>query len=135
MGIKVRTPIKNQMIQLSPTMPVIHASKLVWACIGDLATDKAVFEMVSRNKKSVKVANWLICNSAFELKSAAFSLFPWDSCRVVMAGLSGNVFYAAFFSHFFNSSNTVKIVQQFLDILPIGPLFSTNRHRKSAGSF
>ncbi|CAL5370724.1 unnamed protein product [Camellia sinensis] len=70
------TPIKNQMIQLAPTMPAIHTSKLGW---------------------SVKVANWLICNSASELEPAAFSLFR--------------------------------------NILPIGPLLSTNRHGKSAGSF
>ncbi|KAL7190599.1 hypothetical protein ACSBR2_022807 [Camellia fascicularis] len=91
------TPIKKQMIQLSPTMPAIHTSKLGWACIGDLATNKAAFETVSRNNESVKAANWLICNSALELEPAAFSLFP--------------------------------------NILPIGPLLSTNRHGKSAGSF
>ncbi|CAL5372266.1 unnamed protein product [Camellia sinensis] len=91
------TPIKNQMIQLAPTMPAIHTSKLGWACIGDWATNKAAFEIVSRNNESVKVANWLICNSASELEPAAFSLFR--------------------------------------NILPIGPLLSTNRHGKSAGSF
>ncbi|XP_028080788.1 UDP-glycosyltransferase 83A1-like [Camellia sinensis] len=78
------TPIKNQMIQLSPTMPAIHASKLVWACIRDLATNKAVFEMVSRNKKSVKVANWLICNSAFEL---SFTVFDYNKFQELALGI------------------------------------------------
>ncbi|KAL7232247.1 hypothetical protein ACSBR2_010302 [Camellia fascicularis] len=52
------TPTKNQMFQLSPTMPAISTSHLV------------------RNNRSVQVADWLICNSAYELKPAAFSLFP-----------------------------------------------------------
>ncbi|THG09182.1 hypothetical protein TEA_017903 [Camellia sinensis var. sinensis] len=72
------------MIQLSPTMPAIHASKLVWACIRDLATNKAVFEMVSRNKKSVKVANWLICNSAFEL---SFTVFDYNKFQELALGI------------------------------------------------
>ncbi|THG13120.1 hypothetical protein TEA_008635 [Camellia sinensis var. sinensis] len=39
------TPTKNQMIQLSPTMPAISTTHFVWACIGDLATQKTFFEV------------------------------------------------------------------------------------------
>ncbi|KAL7256589.1 hypothetical protein ACSBR1_010513 [Camellia fascicularis] len=70
------TPTKIQMIQLSPTMPAICTSHLVWACIGDLTTQKIIFELNVRNNRSVQVADWLICNSTYELEPAAFSLFP-----------------------------------------------------------
>ncbi|CAL5369818.1 unnamed protein product [Camellia sinensis] len=33
------TPTKNQMIQLSPTMPAISTTHFVWACIGDLVME------------------------------------------------------------------------------------------------
>ncbi|GMP28723.1 hypothetical protein CsSME_00004151 [Camellia sinensis var. sinensis] len=64
------------MIQLSPTMPAISTTHFVWACIGDLATQKTFFEVIVKNNKSVAVADWLICNSTYELKPAVFTLFP-----------------------------------------------------------
>ncbi|KAI8032652.1 UDP-glycosyltransferase 83A1 [Camellia lanceoleosa] len=70
------TPTKNQMIQLSPTMPAISTTHFVWACIGDLATQKTFFEVFLKNNKSVAVADWLICNSTYELEPAVFTLFP-----------------------------------------------------------
>ncbi|CAL5324979.1 unnamed protein product [Camellia sinensis] len=70
------TPTKNQMIKLSPTMPAISTTHFVWACIGDLATQKTFFEVIVKNNKSVAVADWLICNSTYELEPAVFTLFP-----------------------------------------------------------
>ncbi|THG13124.1 hypothetical protein TEA_008639 [Camellia sinensis var. sinensis] len=70
------TPTKNQMIKLSPTMPAISTTHFVWACIGDLATKKTFFEVIVKNNKSVAVADWLICNSTYELEPVVFTLFP-----------------------------------------------------------
>ncbi|CAL5369817.1 unnamed protein product [Camellia sinensis] len=69
-------PTKDQIIRLSPTMPAMSTTQFVWACIGDLTTQKIIFELVTRNNKSVGLADWLICNSTYELEPAAFSLFP-----------------------------------------------------------
>ncbi|CAK9181963.1 unnamed protein product [Ilex paraguariensis] len=66
----------NQMIQLSPTMPPMNTSNLVWACIGDLPTQKIIFDFIVGNNKSLELANWMVCNSTYELEPAAFTLFP-----------------------------------------------------------
>ncbi|KAF5957553.1 hypothetical protein HYC85_004778 [Camellia sinensis] len=91
------TPTKNQMIKLSPTMPAISTTHFVWACIGDLATQKTFFEVIVKNNKPVAVADWLICNSTYELEPAVFTLFP--------------------------------------NIMPIGPLLTSNGLGNSAGYF
>ncbi|GFY84872.1 UDP-Glycosyltransferase superfamily protein [Actinidia rufa] len=70
------TSMKNQMIQLSPTMPDISTSQLAWACFEEFTTQKTIFEVTLRNKESTKKADWLICNSTYELEPAAFALFP-----------------------------------------------------------
>ncbi|KAA8547921.1 hypothetical protein F0562_004350 [Nyssa sinensis] len=70
------TPMKNQMIQLSPAMPAMSTTNFAWACIGDLTTQKIIFEVMVKNNKAVKVAEWLICNSTYELEPAAYTLFP-----------------------------------------------------------
>ncbi|KAF6165133.1 hypothetical protein GIB67_000717 [Kingdonia uniflora] len=68
--------MKNQMIQLSPTMPAINPANFIWLCIGDAATQKQIFEIMVNNNKAQKVANWLICNSSYGLEPAAFELIP-----------------------------------------------------------
>ncbi|THG20315.1 hypothetical protein TEA_029450 [Camellia sinensis var. sinensis] len=44
-------PTKDQIIRLSPTMPAMSTTQFVWACIGDLTTQKIIFELVTRNNK------------------------------------------------------------------------------------
>ncbi|CAK9186018.1 unnamed protein product [Ilex paraguariensis] len=70
------TPMKNQMIQLSPSMPSVNTANLAWACIGDLTTQKIIFETVEKNNESIKVVDWVICNSNYDFESATFTLFP-----------------------------------------------------------
>ncbi|CAI9780694.1 unnamed protein product [Fraxinus pennsylvanica] len=69
-------PLKNQMIQLSPKMPAMNSMHFIWTCIGDQATQKIIFDVFVKNKKSVKLADWIICNSSEDLEPGAFSLFP-----------------------------------------------------------
>lgn len=64
------------MIQLAPTMPTTRTEHLAWACIGDVTTQRIIFETMVRNNKSVKVADWILCNSAYDLEPAAFALAP-----------------------------------------------------------
>ncbi|XP_059670690.1 UDP-glycosyltransferase 83A1-like [Cornus florida] len=69
-------PIKAGTIRLSPTMPATSTAHLARSCIGDLTTQKIVFEVTVKNTKSLKAADWLICNSSYELEPEAFTLFP-----------------------------------------------------------
>ncbi|EEF36301.1 UDP-glycosyltransferase 83A1 [Ricinus communis] len=70
------TPLKNQIIQMDPTMPAISTENLVWNCIGDSTTQKIIFDVIFRNNKAVKVADWIICNSAYDLEPGALTLSP-----------------------------------------------------------
>ncbi|XP_059643427.1 UDP-glycosyltransferase 83A1-like [Cornus florida] len=70
------TPTKNQIINLSTTMPAMSTENFVWACIGDFTAQKIVFELMKKTIEVAERANWLICNSTFELEPAAFTLFP-----------------------------------------------------------
>ncbi|KAI3669959.1 hypothetical protein L6452_41474 [Arctium lappa] len=70
-------PLKNQMIQLSTTMPFMDPAKFTWACIGDQATNKIIFDIVVLDaKEAAETADWIICNSTMELEAGAFTLFP-----------------------------------------------------------
>ena len=64
------------MIQLYPNTPAMHPKKLLWVCLGDFTTQKIVFEFSSRNTKAVAKAEWLICNTTFDLEPGALSLVP-----------------------------------------------------------
>ncbi|PWA73326.1 UDP-glucuronosyl/UDP-glucosyltransferase [Artemisia annua] len=69
-------PLNDKMIHLSPSMPPIKPSNLTWACIGDLATTKIIFEVSTEAVKAATMAEWILCNSSDHLEPAAFTLFP-----------------------------------------------------------
>lgn len=64
------------MVQLGPAMPRMDSSDFVWARVGNLAVQKIIFEAMVQNNRAVKLADWLICNSSYELEPGAFSLAP-----------------------------------------------------------
>lgn len=64
------------MIQLAPNMPTITTENLVWASIGDVTTQRIIFETIVRNNKAVEVVDWVLCNSAYDLEPTAFGLVP-----------------------------------------------------------
>ncbi|WKA04018.1 hypothetical protein VitviT2T_022084 [Vitis vinifera] len=68
------TPIKNQNFQLSPNMPPINTANLPWACMGDSTAQRLVSKYLLRNSISITVADWLICNSTYDLEPEAFTL-------------------------------------------------------------
>ncbi|KAI3813251.1 hypothetical protein L1987_17970 [Smallanthus sonchifolius] len=59
-------PIKDQTIQLSPTMPPIKPANLPWAFVGDLATTKAVFKISVDVAEAATMTemNWSLRHSA-----------------------------------------------------------------------
>lgn len=62
------------MIKLSPEMPGMNTSNLVWASLGNADMQRNVFQLMLRNYTSVKKTDWLLCNSTYDLEPAAFNL-------------------------------------------------------------
>lgn len=54
----------------------MNTSNFVWACLGSKALQKNVFQLMVRNNQSTKLADWLLCNSTYDLEPAAFSMAP-----------------------------------------------------------
>ncbi|GKA76889.1 hypothetical protein Tco_0783350, partial [Tanacetum coccineum] len=70
-------PLKDQMVQLSTTMPSMDPAKFTWACIGDSDLNKIIFDItVLDGKEAAEAADRIICNSTMELEPGAFTLFP-----------------------------------------------------------
>ncbi|BFG26558.1 hypothetical protein CerSpe_128320 [Prunus speciosa] len=67
---------RSQIMQLAPNMPTMKTADFAWACIGDLTTQKIIFQVMVRNNRTVKLAEWIVCNSAYELEPAAFAMAP-----------------------------------------------------------
>nr|XP_017241170.1 PREDICTED: UDP-glycosyltransferase 83A1-like [Daucus carota subsp. sativus] len=67
---------KHQTISLSKNMPAMNTENLVWFCFPDLETQKTVFGVIQKSNEFVKLADFVICNSAYELEPAAFTLCP-----------------------------------------------------------
>lgn len=64
------------MFQFEPTMPIMNSSNLVWTSMGNLTMQKLIFDMMVHNNKAMKSADWLICNSTYDLEPGAFKLAP-----------------------------------------------------------
>ncbi|KAL7604046.1 hypothetical protein Lser_V15G20323 [Lactuca serriola] len=70
------TLMKKQMVRLSPTMPAISSSDFTWLSIGDLKTQQSLFDLIQKANEFMKLADYLICNSAYELETSTFTSFP-----------------------------------------------------------
>ncbi|KAJ9173207.1 hypothetical protein P3X46_016370 [Hevea brasiliensis] len=70
------TPLKNQMFQLTPAMPAVNTANLIWACVGDFTTQKIVFDYMVETNEIVKAADWIVCNSVYDLEPGAFTFAP-----------------------------------------------------------
>ncbi|MCD7460199.1 hypothetical protein HAX54_043059 [Datura stramonium] len=68
--------IQDHTFQFEPTMPIMNTSDLVWTRMGNLTMQKIIFDMMVHNNKAVKSADWLICNSTYDLEPGAFNLAP-----------------------------------------------------------
>ncbi|KAJ4976127.1 hypothetical protein NE237_001233 [Protea cynaroides] len=70
------TLTKNEMIQLSPTMPGISTSELIWNCTADKNMQKVIFETAVNANQAIKACNWILCNTALQLEPWASDLIP-----------------------------------------------------------
>ena len=49
---------------------------MVWKCVGDEETEKIIFQVCLGNNKAIEVADWVICNTVYDLEAEIFSLAP-----------------------------------------------------------
>ncbi|KAK7340622.1 hypothetical protein VNO77_21330 [Canavalia gladiata] len=64
-------PIKNQEILLSPNMPLLDTANFPWR-----GHDKLHFDHIVHEMQTIKLGDWWLCNTTYDLEPAAFSLFP-----------------------------------------------------------
>ncbi|KAJ0042061.1 hypothetical protein Pint_19020 [Pistacia integerrima] len=70
------TTNSRHMIQLGPNMPTIGSADLIWN-IGDLITQRKIFELIVKSTEGTQMtADYLICNTTYELEPEAFNLVP-----------------------------------------------------------
>ncbi|KAL1808939.1 hypothetical protein ACET3Z_025929 [Daucus carota] len=67
---------KSDLFHLSSTLPAISSGTLMWTSFNDEAIRKNCFQLLSNCNQSMKLADFIICNSAYELEAAAFSAIP-----------------------------------------------------------
>ncbi|XP_059427865.1 UDP-glycosyltransferase 83A1-like [Corylus avellana] len=67
---------KVELIHLSPGIPAFEMIHLPWAKIPDPTAQKDLFHYIARSTEACKVADWSLCNTAYELEPATFALFP-----------------------------------------------------------
>ncbi|WCJ25610.1 UDP-Glycosyltransferase superfamily protein [Euphorbia peplus] len=68
------SPLKIQKIQLGPDMPTITTTSLLWLAVEDETTGRKLFDAVNRNNRTIKLADKIICNTAYDLEPGAFTL-------------------------------------------------------------
>ncbi|KAG8384627.1 hypothetical protein BUALT_Bualt04G0137600 [Buddleja alternifolia] len=73
---KLGTPLKNQLIQLSPSMPEMSTQNFAWSCFPDLTMQKLIFQAILVNNKLAELAQYLICNSSHDLEPGALDFLP-----------------------------------------------------------
>ncbi|XP_062150713.1 UDP-glycosyltransferase 83A1-like [Alnus glutinosa] len=67
---------KVELIQLSPGIPAFETKNLPWAAISDPSKQKILFHFMARAMEPCKLADWWLCNTAYELEPASVALFP-----------------------------------------------------------
>ncbi|XP_020219472.1 UDP-glycosyltransferase 83A1 [Cajanus cajan] len=64
-------PIKRREIQLSPNMPMMDTENFPWR-----GNDKLHFDHLVQEMQTMKLGEWWLCNSTYDLEPAAFSISP-----------------------------------------------------------
>ncbi|KAM2014882.1 hypothetical protein FF2_044683 [Malus domestica] len=57
-------------------MPTIKTADFIWVRLGNKTTQKIMFQSMLKCNKAVQVADWLLCNSAYDLQPATFTFTP-----------------------------------------------------------
>ncbi|KAI9196866.1 hypothetical protein LWI28_027640 [Acer negundo] len=69
-------PTKKQMFQLTPAIPAMNTAHFGWTCVGNEKVQKLLFGNIVRNNISMKLTDWVLCNSSYSLEPAAFDTDP-----------------------------------------------------------
>ncbi|KAK3212596.1 hypothetical protein Dsin_017302 [Dipteronia sinensis] len=69
-------PTKKQMFQLTPAIPAMNTAHFGWTCVGNEKVQKLLFGNMVRNNISMKLTDWVLCNSSYSLEPAAFDMNP-----------------------------------------------------------
>lgn len=64
-------PTKKQEIQLSSNMPKIDTANFPWR-----AHDKILFDHIAQEMQTMKLGQWWLCNTTYNLEHATFSISP-----------------------------------------------------------
>ena len=70
------TPMSKQMFRIAPNMPEMNSGDCFWTNIGDLNTQKIIFDLLDRNMRAMIAINFQLCHSTYELESEAFTVVP-----------------------------------------------------------
>lgn len=70
------TPLVTKEIRLAPDMPSMNPAHFAWACIGDRATQKKLFDSVMLTINCYEFAEKVICNTTYDLETAALKMDP-----------------------------------------------------------
>jgi hypothetical protein len=70
------TPVENNSIWLSKGIPAWSITEVFWCRPGDSKMQNVLFGLVLKGNHYVKLCNWLLCNSFYELDSPACNLIP-----------------------------------------------------------
>ncbi|KAK8566002.1 hypothetical protein V6N13_021073 [Hibiscus sabdariffa] len=69
--------MKDKMLQLSPTTPVIHPTNFPWINIDTSPkAQKIMFDFIRQNNKAFETTDRVLCNSCLELEPEGFNLLP-----------------------------------------------------------
>lgn len=55
---------------------MMETDKFVWVCLKNKESQKNIFQLMLQNNESIESTDWLLCNSVYELETAAFRLCP-----------------------------------------------------------
>ncbi|KAJ0100332.1 hypothetical protein Patl1_21705 [Pistacia atlantica] len=70
------TTDSRHMIQLGPNMPTISSAEFIWK-IGDLISQRNIFQLIVKATEGTQMtADYLICNTTYDLEPEAFNLVP-----------------------------------------------------------
>ncbi|KAH9778072.1 UDP-glycosyltransferase 83A1 [Citrus sinensis] len=69
-------PLKSGMIKISPKLPAMSTDEFIWSVPGDPIRRKILFGYISCAKKTLKICNWLLCSSFYELEPLACDSIP-----------------------------------------------------------
>ncbi|XP_058070352.1 UDP-glycosyltransferase 83A1-like [Magnolia sinica] len=70
-------PLKEQIIDLSPTLPAMNTAHFFWLHIGEDPTAQcSFFRCLNHINQAIKLDNWILCNSFYEMEPSACDSAP-----------------------------------------------------------